>query len=1156
MKRSTLRRAGLVVTVVVGLVVLGGGWLVGTTSGTAWSLQLAARWVPGLVLDGVSGSWQQGIAIDQVSYAQSDGVVVTVDALQLGLELRRGRRLRLEPLSAQAVRVAVPLATKTKEESSERELPAMTLPLRLTVPALAVDRLTVVTGETEVVIDDIRAALSWAGSRAGWRDLSLRYQTTALSSDGNIQLRDAYPLDLQLQLQHGESDAATPLTARLDARGALDALLIDAQLQQPWQLTATAEINLLDPALPLRLDGTLTAPMALPGDLELAAAAVHAAGTRDALEGELSATVDLPRYPASIIAMPFQWDGTTLTFSPAAALGDAQGQLQAACTTTPLSGTTGSCTGALQSVDVTPWLPTRGRIASDFAVQLDALEPLQLNASLTELDGTIGGKPLAGELTVAIDGNRWRLGDSRLRAGANQLRLSGGLGGDAALTFRLELPEPQLLLPGASGSLTLDGTARGEPAALSAEAHLEGERLTFGATQIGALHATISIDELGRQTSRVQLEAKQLAQGAVTLDAASLTLDGTLGNHQLSLDLHGLAELAVIRLGCDGRTDDAFSQLRLNCADWLTLIELDGDGWRWQLRQPLQLAWERTAQQLRLEPFCLESPEGSVCLTLPLRWTDGILSPLRLASDGIDLRRVTALLPAGVTLQQSPQLAFAIDLRQLEPLDLTASASLSPTVWQWQTEEGNQQTLLDTLLLDLRADSRRAVLTAATSSPATGRFDAALTVQEPLGRRALHGHVALTALQMDAFQWLAPQFDPTGRIDIDLRFGGSMSTPTLAGQARLTEGSARIEAIGQPLEQVTLLARFDQQAADFSGSLMLGPGRARLAGQLVWDDPAQWQLSAQLSGEHLQIQPLPDSTVAFSPVLRIAATPARVDITGEVAIPLAALHIEELPPSAARVSPDAEWVGAAAEETTPAQLFADVGLRLGDDVHFRGFGADVWLTGGMRLRHNPSQGVRATGEVQVSRGRYRAYGQRLIIRRGSFLFTGPLENPELNLEAIREMPPTDDDQVVGIRVLGPLRNPNAELFAEPSMAESDIAYWLLTGRAPPEAGATQQVSAAGALLSLGVAGSGDQTARLAERFGIRDFQVSTYETETGTQAAVSGYLSPRLYVRYGAGLRDGTNTIAFQYRLTSKLVLEAVSGLEEALDLLYSFTID
>ncbi len=57
----------------------------------------------------------------------------------------------------------------------------------------------------------------------------------------------------------------------------------------------------------------------------------------------------------------------------------------------------------------------------------------------------------------------------------------------------------------------------------------------------------------------------------------------------------------------------------------------------------------------------------------------------------------------------------------------------------------------------------------------------------------------------------------------------------------------------------------------------------------------------------------------------------------------------------------------------------------------------------------------------------------------------------------------------------------------------------------------------------------------------------------GTEAQISAYVLPRLYVRYGVSLEQDAASFTVQYQLTSRLFLEAISGLDNALDLIYTF---
>ena len=52
---------------------------------------------------------------------------------------------------------------------------------------------------------------------------------------------------------------------------------------------------------------------------------------------------------------------------------------------------------------------------------------------------------------------------------------------------------------------------------------------------------------------------------------------------------------------------------------------------------------------------------------------------------------------------------------------------------------------------------------------------------------------------------------------------------------------------------------------------------------------------------------------------------------------------------------------------------------------------------------------------------------------------------------------------------------------------------------------------------------------------------------------MSAYVLPGLKVKYGVGLFDSLATITLRYRVLPRLYLEAASGVDQALNLLYQF---
>ena len=191
------------------------------------------------------------------------------------------------------------------------------------------------------------------------------------------------------------------------------------------------------------------------------------------------------------------------------------------------------------------------------------------------------------------------------------------------------------------------------------------------------------------------------------------------------------------------------------------------------------------------------------------------------------------------------------------------------------------------------------------------------------------------------------------------------------------------------------------------------------------------------------------------------------------------------------------------------------------------------------IEEEPGQVTRGTGEINILKGRYRAYGQFLDIENGRLLFTGvPLTNPGLDIPAIRK----SNGITTGIKVGGRLQQPQLELFSIPAMGQTDTLSYLLLGRPMENATGAEGAMMAKAALALGLAG-GDQLARtIGDRFGLDEMRVESSESRDQASLVVGRYLSPRLYVSYGVGLIESFNTLNLRYQISDKWQLKTESG--------------
>jgi translocation and assembly module TamB len=227
-----------------------------------------------------------------------------------------------------------------------------------------------------------------------------------------------------------------------------------------------------------------------------------------------------------------------------------------------------------------------------------------------------------------------------------------------------------------------------------------------------------------------------------------------------------------------------------------------------------------------------------------------------------------------------------------------------------------------------------------------------------------------------------------------------------------------------------------------------------------------------------------------------------------------------------------------------------VELRLGDDVRYSGLNLDTTVAGGLRLATEPNRSAVATGTLRLA-GTYDAYGQKLALERGELLFNGPLDNPGLDVSAVR----TIDTVRAGVELSGTLREPTTRVFSEPPMSEADALSYLLFGRPATSAAdgfeSEQASTLQAAALSLGLQQALPVVQRIGSTLGLDELSVQSTATDAGALMA-GKYLSPRLYVRYSYGLFNRIGGLLLRFKVNERLSLETRSGDQQSMDLLYT----
>lgn len=764
------------------------------------------------------------------------------------------------------------------------------------------------------------------------------------------------------------------------------------------------------------------------------------------------------------------------------------------------------------------------------------------------LQRTLGGK---GKLVAAPD----RVADVNvsLTLGRNRAAAQGDLG-RAGDRLAIDIDAPRLEDGGApfAGSLRAKGTLSGSFEFPGAALTLEARALALGGGErIASADARVNIGDGAERAVDLAVKVRGIAISKSELDAAGFTVRGTLAHH--AIELTAKSKQVDLNASAEGGWRDS--------AAWGGVVKsLENKGaYPLRLERPVTLSLARRA--VSLGAAAVTFADGHVRIDT-LDWRDE-----RLISSGsianfpaafllarvAGLRAVESTLTLGGkwSLDAGERISAALELArekgdlviagdrkfplQLEQLALAARVTenrgrldLEFKSARLGSGTGSAETVLE------RRDGRWGI---AGSAPLRVQGRAALASLRPLAS------LADTALAVD------------GRVAFELQGDGTVAEPRLTGIIAGDDLRLEAPAYGVLWKTGRLRAKFtehDLELTEFgfeggrgrvsaTGKTTLGPGKT--AARIAW--------TAKQFGAVLR----PDVQLTVSGSGTLALEERRLVVRGELKADQGAVELRSEVPE---LGADVEVAGRGRTRLRDAgaiQADVDFSLDLGPQFRVRGKGLDAQLAGRLALKGTGAS-LAADGTITLPRGTYEAYGQKLEIENGALHFKGPLDNPGINIRALRKHLAVE----AGVELKGTARAPIIELVSNPEVPAGDKLSWLVLGRPldpnnKNDLGMLQ--AAAAALLAQSTGSSASLQRQVARAIGLDEIGFAGTSGLDNQVVSLGKRLGDRLYVTYEQGLSTTTRVIRFNVNLTQRLTLRVEgSGTTSALDVFYAFSFD
>lgn len=818
-------------------------------------------------------------------------------------------------------------------------------------------------------------------------------------------------------------------------------------------------------------------------------------------------------------------------------------------------------------------------------------------ASGVYIDGTIQGAPIRLRADGSLDSARQvSIPGISLLLGKNTVSLKGKADGYRALDFDMQVDVPGLLntIPGLRG--TADGFVRvtgsiGRPqvkadlrakglgwqeafslANLKLVADIEntvrgnatkaGELTDAQKAQLASLGRKLTDEEIMAAAERAFLEGELKGSLSLSLDGieaagqqikrVTLAASGREGSHTVNLAAAGGPVEGKLAL------KGAFDRKTLNWKGALEGTSLRTPAGVWTQAGPAPLEYQNAKQTVILGKHCWNHAHAQVCVAKPA--VIGRAGHATIALTKLDMSLFKAYLKKRDRLKGNlkAELEAQWDLAKKPLPDMVLAVNGDGIEYSTRYQGVRFPLTLAKLRMRGSFQENRVQLDYNVQPDQVGKLFGRLILEDPMKARRLSGRIIVKDVTPSLLKpFLSTGEKAEGTLNADLRAGGTLASPEMTGA--LTLAGLQLDAAFIPVDMKpsNVEIAFEGQKSTLTGTIATQSGDLHLEGSADWSDLKNWQAAIRAYGDKIRLSIPPMVQVDVTPDVSAKATPALVSLAGQVDVPWARIVVGELPKSGTSVSADEvileEDGTPRAAPSSPIALQSKVMVKLGDRITIDAFGLKAALTGGLYVvQSGDSLGV--TGQVKIPYGRFHAYGQDLIVRKGTVTFSGAAENPGLSIEAIRNPESTEDDVTAGIRVTGTASNPKVDLFSEPAKSQTETLSYILTGHGfeSDEEGSMSSTMTS-MLVGLGASSGNGIIGDIGDAVGIKGLGIDTTGVGDSSQVVVSGYVLPGLQVKYGMGIFDSLATLTLRYRVMPKLYLEAVTGVEQALDLLYRF---
>lgn len=1068
------------------------------------------------------------------------------------------------------------VAQEAKEEAKERVeaevplsekpdivLPEINLPLDIELKPFVIENFKL-DGETPIHVERLSLAASVIKQDVNISEFKILMPQGDLDLVAKASLEGDFPIDLKTHLNVTDPMAPGQIVD-LKLTGSVADLAVDLNLDGPAKAKLMAKAQPLKAILPFDIALTdVSASWPLVGeetDYQVAIESLKGTGNLEGYQLNLDGGVEgkaIPKVDLSLDA-----DGTLEQIKlNELAINTLGGTIEGQAFTnwtTPIQWET-----ALKIRDIQPnlqWPEIKGNINAD----------IDTSGSLTEQGGWLVKLPILkvnGDFAgypIDVDGSL-EANDSdadglffvetpglKIAHGINHVSLEGSLNKNWAMDLNINAPDLSKSVPGlqgkALGTLKLAGPQNTPE--IDSDLNISGINWQKQ-TQVESVSLKGKIQPLPVPDGDLALLVKNIKTGGQIIDKVALDLGGGPESHQVVLDVASQDINSRLKITGSLQEKPTMKWSGALAEGWIDIA-----GSRWAIDHSAKLGFDVAKNNLYVQAHCWQQSPSQICVTKDIN--AGETGEANIAIKQFKFNKLKALIPDTLRLRGEVDATAYAKWDPKKAPEVKVNVDLPKGGFRQRGQKGIRIGW-DQIELIANLANNKLDLNWLVDLTENGALQGKATIPDVRKENmTIQGQNTIQPIHLGFLQpVLGDDNKLEAQIQSDLTFNGPILQPQVNGKLEVVNMNLEGRAFPLDIKDSKVEADFTGYSMLLKSDLMTEDGKLAITGDANWADLENWRANLGVLADELYVEIPPMVRLRTNTDLKLELNPKLAKISGEVNIPYARIKVAQLPESAVSVSSDEVLLDedlnpVAEDEGLPMLMEMAVAINIGDDVHVSAFGLESNLEGSLKVSQRNNAPF-VLGDINMIDGTYASFGQDLIIQEGKINMNGPVDQPYVTIKAIRNPDSTEDDVVAGLYISGPADAPKAEVFSEPSMSQTNALSYLLRGRGVDDD--TGGNTMATALIGLSLAKGNQTVGNVGEKIGIEDMQLGTAGTGDDAQVTVSGYIAPGLQVMYGMGIFDAVGEFTVRYELFKDFYVQAVTGVDSAVDALYQFEFD